>query len=197
MALTFSTVSTDNTTVTCNITDYAIMAVYTSELTPSIFEPSISMYSNKCYLEEYNLNGYNANLFSLLPSDKEDITEDLNVDWTVYSDIILSYVLSESGYKSRLFTVRYYIEKTGGKCYVRELTLYKFANIGETSLSDCVCQKIDMDQEVAITGSSFKADVQIKVENQQYKLGYEDYWYNHFEGPSPNATILSLFGIPR
>ena len=80
---------------------------------------------------------------------------------------------------------------------VRELTLYKFANIGETSLSDCVCQKIDMDQEVSITGSSFKADVQIKVENQQYKLAYEDYWYNHFDGPSPDATIVSLFGIPR
>lgn len=199
MKFASSALSSDGQTVENTITDYEIMAVYKTGTVPPLatVTSSVVTYSNKCYLEEYNPDDYNKNLFSLLPSDKEDITEDLDVDWTLYSEIILSYVLSKSGYKSRLFTVSYKLEKAGDKCYVKELTLYKFANIGETSLSDCVCQKIDMDKEVAITGSSFKADVQIKFENQQYELAYEDYWYNHFEGSSPNATIVSLFGIPR
>lgn len=224
MALSNSTLVGDTTSVRNTISNYVIMAVYTKgstpSPTPSTTTSSISTYSNMCYLEdgEYSTSIFDSNLASLI-SNSHNLIEEGQINWLKYKNLYISYILSATSFKSRLFTVRYTIEKNDedGKYYMKKVTMYKYGNKGETTLEEfqsvlvnrVVTIEYTLDDETttstypeddpaSVASSILNLDIAVKYTGDDYIIDTttipENFWYNYMSG-SPSSTIISIIGV--
>lgn len=192
------------------VSSFEVMAVYDKIESNDQQTSSISLYTNKFYLEdgEFDSAGYSDNLLAKIgASSKADLTGETNLDYSDYSYYYVSYSV-----KNRLFTVRYHL----GSSYIEDITLFRFTNRANAKLEEI--GKIEMEAAYSTTykkdgaettthvndpdTSSLTLDITINFDahptspNPMYSITYENAWYNYVEGAdeSTSVTMLAFIG---
>lgn len=184
---------------------FNVMAVYDKIESDDPPTSTISLYTNKFYLEdgEFDDTGYSDNLLAKISaSSKADLTSEKNLKYSDYSYYYVSYSV-----KNRLFTVRYHLESAK----IKDITLFRFTNRANAKLEEI--GKIEMDTTYTETykmndedstyadgfdTSSLKLDITINFNahptspNPMYSITYENAWYNYVEGADENTRVTML-----
>ena len=188
-----------------NFETFNVMAVYDKIESNDPPTSTISLYTNKFYLEddEFDDTDYSDNLLSKIgASVKLSLTLETNLNYSTYSYYYVSYSV-----KNRLFTVRYHLESAK----IKDITLLRFTNRANAKLEEI--GKIEMDATYTETykkngadstyadgfdTSSLKLDITINFDenatspNPMYSITYENAWYNYVDGADETTSVTML-----